>query len=530
MAFVTLPFIAFITLTALLYFTVPKKGQWIVLLVASYVFFWLNSQFLILALMAATAATFYVGQWIGREIQRGKEALKSRPDLTQAEKKQFRAQTKKKTKRILVLGILLDLSLLVGLKYADLFSTGANLVLSRFGYSFPRLRFLLPIGISFYTLQAISYLVDIYRGKVEPDRNLAKFMLFMSYFPQIVQGPIPRYKQLAQQLYDSHPFDYQRVTFGIQLMLWGFFKKLVIADRMGIAVKYIFGNIPQFHGLMALAGAAFYGIQLYGDFSGGIDIARGLSQVFGIELADNFKQPYFSRSIEEFWRRWHISLGEWMKDYIFYPLSLSKPFLNLSKKTRKVFGEYFGKRLPSFLATFIVFVLVGVWHGPQLKYFAYGIINGGIIVSSFLLEKVYARIKKAARIEETSLGWRVFQMVRTFVVISFARMFDRGDGIRLAVKMLTSVFKKWWDLSFLVDGTLTKTGLVTADWVLLIFAVTLVWAVDLLHEKNVSIREGIARQHIVLRWLIYYGAIFIILIFGVWGPAYSKAGFMYEQF
>ena len=279
--------------------------------------------------------------------------------------------------------------MLLFFKYFNFFSGNASGLLQRIGIPvvLPALDLMIPIGISFYTLQAIAYMTDVYRGKYRADKNFFKFMLFMSYFPQIVQGPIARYDFLANQLYEGRDMEYKRCTFGIQLILWGYIKKLVIADRLAVPVNEIFNNFNEYTGMLVLLAAIGYGLQVYADFSGGMDIARGVSQVFGIELQLNFKQPYFARSIEEFWRRWHITLGAWMKDYIFYPLSLSKLSGNIGKKARLLFGSSIGKKIPSFIAMFIVYFLVGFWHGAEWKYIFYGIWNGLFIMSGILCEE-----------------------------------------------------------------------------------------------------------------------------------------------
>lgn len=531
MAFVSLPFILFIAAVTAVYFIVPKRFQWCVLLAGSYLYFWINSKWLVLILFAATLVTFLTGQAIYRVSSSGKKYIKENAkSLTPQDKKLYKENTKKKTRRILAVGIILVLGTLLFLKYFNFFAVNSNKVLKVAGVEIPTLNLLLPIGISFYTLQAIAYMVDIYRGKYEPDRHLGKFMLFMSYFPQIVQGPIARYNKLAYQFYEEHRFDYKRVMFGIQLILWGWMKKVIIADRIATPANEIFSNYPQYSGFMVFLGAVFYGLQVYTDFSGGMDIARGVSQIFGIELELNFLQPYFSTSIEDFWRRWHMTLGGWMKDYIFYPLSLSKAFGNLSKKTRKLLGQFIGKRLPAFLAMFIVYFLVGFWHGAEWKYIAYGIWNGTFIMTGILLTEVYQKVREKLGIEETTFTWRLFQIIRTFIIVSLGRFFPRANGFRDALAMFRQMTVEWWDFSFIVDGRLLELGLDNANMILLAIAIIILFAVDYLHEKGVQIRETIAQQHIIFRWIIYLVAVFAILIFGIYGPGYDSAGFIYEQF
>ena len=365
MTFLSIKFAILLIITIAAYFTVGKKYRWAVLLIASYVFYWFNSSRLVVFLLIATVVTFVIGKVIYRVQQDGKEYIKANEGLTREERKKYNAGVKKKTNTITTIGVIIDLGILLVLKYYNFFAGNINIVLNHFGTGLPKLSLLLPLGISFYTLQAVAYLVDINHGKLKPDDNIFKFMLFMSFFPQIIQGPIARHDQLAAQLYEGHAFDYTRVTHGFQLILWGAVKKLIIADRLLIPVATVFENYSNYEGGILLFGAALYGLQVYTDFSGGMDIAQGIAQIFGIQLEINFRQPYFSVSIEDFWRRWHITLGGWMRDYIFFPLSLSKRFATISRNSRKVFGPFVGKRLPAILSSFVVYFLVGFWHGAE---------------------------------------------------------------------------------------------------------------------------------------------------------------------
>ncbi len=531
MTFVSFTFLIFAAATVLLYFLLPKKIRWTVLLAASLVFYLVNSRWLLLALVACTLVTYVTGLCLATVNEGCAEQL-AREDLSREERKAVKDGAKKRGKALLTAGILLDLGMLLYLKYFNFFADNANRILSAAGIGFqiPGHKFLLPLGISFYTLQAISYMTDVYRGKCEADRNLAKFLLYMSFFPQIVQGPIPRYGKLAGQLYEGHSFDYDRLCRGLQLMLWGWFKKMVIADRADIPVTYLFYHYTRFEGPIVFFGAALYGIQVYADFSGGMDVARGICEILGIELDLNFRQPYFSTSVEEFWRRWHITLGAWMRDYVFYPLSLSKAFVSLGRRARKLLGTFIGNRLPSLLAMFIVYLLVGVWHGSSWKYAAYGIWNGLFIMSGILLDEFYGKAREKAGIDPDAAGWRLFQMVRTFAIISVGRIISRAQSFRCALEMLGRMLTHWWDLSFLLDGTLRKLGLDQANWFVLFLGTLLLLIVDLLHEKDVRIRDSLSREFVVIRWFVCIAAVLAILIFGIYGPAYSAASFIYEQF
>lgn len=532
MAFVSGAFILFIAFVTLFYFIVKEEYRWIVLLIASYLFYWINSKYLVFIMLFMTVVAYMTAKIIDHKTQYDIKYLKEHADFSSQEKKAYRQKRKLQKRRVLFCGVIVDLGILLFLKYFNFFTGNMNGLLGKAGMGaiLPTLNFMLPLGISFYTLQAIAYMTDVYRGKYEADNNIFKFMLFMSYFPQIVQGPIARYDKLAAQLYEGHRFEYKRLTFGVQLILWGFIKKLVIADRIAVPVDEIFNNFQNYNGLLVLLAAMGYGLQVYTDFSGGMDIARGISQIFGIDIQLNFKQPYFAKSIEEFWRRWHITLGGWMKDYVFYPLSLSKKFGNLSKSSRKLFGNYIGKKLPSFIAMFFVYFLVGFWHGAEWKYIFYGLWNGVFIMLGILLEDVYNTIKNRLHINENTFSWKGFQMIRTFILCSVGRFFSRAEGTFAAVFMMRMVLNSFFNVAFLVDGTLVELGLNTANWILLFIMIIAVFIVDLAHERGIRIRETIANQGIVFRWFVYYVALFIVLVFGMYGEAYDSASFIYQQF
>ena len=532
MKFVSAVFLLFVALVCIIYFLTPKKWRWGVLLGASYIFYWLNSRYLFAVILGMSVVTFLVGIVIDRKSKRDSAYLKERKgELSSAEKKAYKLKVTRSKRRVLAVGILLDLGVLLFFKYYNFFAENICSILRAANIDAePRyLSLILPLGISFYTLQAIAYMVDIYRGKYEADRKFFHFALFMSFFPQIVQGPIARHDKLAAQLYEGHSFDFKRVKYGCQLILWGFMKKLILADRLGILVDQIFDHHTQYQGFVLLIGAMGYGLQVYADFAAGMDIARGVSQILGIELELNFKQPYFAKSIEEFWRRWHITLGAWMRDYIFYPLSLSKAFGNMGKRVRKIFGNYIGKKLPSFLAMFIVYLLVGFWHGSSWKYVAYGIWNGVIITSGILLAPVYAKGISVFRIDAESYSWKLFQMARTFFLCSVGRFFSRADSCMTAFSMIKNSFTKYnpW---VLFDDTLLTLGLDWKDMAVLIAMILVLLLVDIAHERGVRIRESIASQGFVFRWLVYWLAFFMVIIFGMYGPSYDSSSFIYQQF
>lgn len=532
MSFISAEFFIFLVITFLTYFLVPKKIQWIVLLVASYVFYLFSNAVVFVLLLASTTITFFGGILIDRVNQKFALAANSTiEELSKEDKLLIRGKKNKQKQLILIIGLLLIFCILAFMKYYNFFAINVNSLLGLIttDTKIPVLNLLLPLGISFYTFQSAGYIIDVYRGKIEPDRNLAKFALFVSFFPQIVQGPISRYDELAHQLYDSHNFDYTRAKFGLQLVLWGLFKKLVIADRAAILVNTVFDNHAEYEGLTLLIGAMFYCVQIYGDFSGGIDIARGVSQVIGIELPQNFMRPFFATSISDFWRRWHISLSSWMRDYIFYPLSLSKGFARLGKKTRKILGNYLGKMFPTVLAMLITFFVVGIWHGANWKYIAYGLYNGFFIVLGILIGPLFESVAAKRLWQIKSFGWRFFQVILTFFLVTIGRFFSRGSSLTDAWQMIKSTFSTFnpW---VLFDGTFLKLGLDQKNFQLLLIVICILVIVDLFQESGVKIRQSISEQNLAFRWLIYLVAIFSVLIFGVYGLEYDAASFIYRGF
>ncbi|MDY3250084.1 MAG: MBOAT family O-acyltransferase [Candidatus Choladocola sp.] len=532
MSLVSLQFFLFFPCVFLLYFLMPLKKRWVVLLVGSYVFYMANSVKLTLFLLVTSLTTFYAARRLDALNEETSEYLaEHKAELDRDAKKEYKAVQTGRKKRVLLAAVICNIGILCVLKYTDFIFRSLEQAVKFFGgeWHLPGISWLLPLGISFYTFQAVGYVIDVYRGKYRADRSLPQYMLFVSFFPQMIQGPISRHDQLAPQLYEGHRFDYTRVAMGFQLILWGMIKKIVLADRLALAAGEIFDNYLNYAGLTMFVGAAIYGLQVYADFSGGMDMVRGIGQIFGIEMALNFERPYFAGSLAEFWRRWHITLGAWMRDYVFYPVSLSKRFSRLGKKTKKWFGNQTGKMIPTFLAMFLTFMLVGIWHGAAWKYVAYGFWNAVIISSSILLEPLYQKMAEKCHIDVTSGGWRVFQMVRTFFLCSLGRMFSRGLSLRAALVMMKSFFTVW-NPQVLTDGTFLKMGLTVRDWILVFVLLLVLLIVGVFQERGIKIRESVAKYPLAVRWTVYIGAFLLLLLFGMYGPGYSSAEFVYQQF
>lgn len=532
MSFISFSFLVFLLITFTLYFLVPRKYQWVVALVASYVFYLFASVPAVIFLIFTTLSTFVAGLAMGKANTLHSQKLAAGGDLTREQKKQLKTENRNKKHIALVIVLLLNFGILAVLKYGNFVIGSVNqfFQFTSLDFSIPGLELLLPLGISFYTFQSAGYLIDIYRGKISPDRNLPKFALFVSFFPQIVQGPISRYDELAGQLTEPHEFEYNRAKFGLQLMLWGLFKKLVIADRIAVMVNTVFNDYTPYTGITLLAASLFYCIQIYCDFSGGIDIARGVAQVMGINLPQNFVRPFFSTSMADFWRRWHITLSNWMRDYVFYSLSLSPFFTKIGRLTRKVLGNNtLGRQFPTFLAIVITFVVVGIWHGANWKYVVYGFYNGILLGIGILLNPWLSRVLTHENARVDGIGFRILKILGTNFLVIVGRLMVKAPDLVAARRMLRRALMNFNPWVF-TDGTFTSLGLDAANLALLAVALLVLLTVGILQESGFKLREEIAKQNIVFRWGVYLIGIFSIIIFGWYGLDYDASKFIYMGF
>ncbi|MGE5391373.1 MAG: MBOAT family O-acyltransferase [Deltaproteobacteria bacterium] len=498
-----------------------------VLLIASAIFYLWAGVKIIVFLLFSTVTTFVAGLLLGKLAEQQQER---REGLPRAEKKLINEEYKVRKQRVVAAALLLNFGLLFLLKYYGLMAESLQAALSVItdAFTIPQMGILLPLGISFYIFQSAGYVIDVYRGKYEPDKNIFKFALFLWFFPQIVQGPIGRYNKLAQQLYGSRDFDADKLKYGLQLMIWGYFKKMIIADRAAVAVNQIFGNYTTYGGALIFFGVFMYSIQIYCDFSGGIDIARGVAEGLGIELAENFRRPYFATSLSDFWRRWHITLGSWMKDYLFYPLALSKPFTELGRKARQRFPGRLGKILPTSLATFIVFFVIGIWHGGNWKYVFFGLYNGTIITFSLICEPVYQKICDRLGIDREGKPWFAFRLLRTLFIVTLGRYFTRADDLMTALHMIKRT------VTAFTAGTLPQgfasLGLTVTDWSILVVAVIIMVLAGLVEERGLNLRIELEKRRPVIQVATIMAAVVILTIFGLFREGYIASEFIYKQY
>lgn len=526
MSIVSLRFVAFAAVLVAVYFMVPKRWQWKVLLVASGIFYALNGIRSILFIAITIVTQYYLGLALERKnVAMAAEIEEKKPDAKQ--KKEIRGRYASSKKKYVVLSLLINFGLFLFLKYFD---KGINKANAWFGLDWKPLGILVPLGLSYYTFKAVGYVIDVYRGRIHAQTNIGKLALFVSYFPALVQGPIDRYEDVSGELLAEHRFDYKRLCFGMQRMLWGYMKKLIVAERAAIIINTVQTSFVEkgYEGFTIFFAMTLVVIRTYADFSGGMDIVIGFSEIFGIPMTENFRQPFFAKSIAEYWQRWHISLGAWMRTYVFYPLSLSPAFQKLGKACRKRFGDKYGKLIAPTIASFVTFFLVGMWHGIGRSYLPFSLFNAVLVSSATLLEDVYAKMKERLHVRESSFVYRIFQSVRTFFLVVASNYFivsKKPDMIGL-IKATFQRRNPW----VFFDRSLYTLGLDQRNFFLLLWGIVVIFAVDVLHERGVQIREAIARQNIVVRWGIYYGAIFALLVFGMYGPGYNAASFVYEQF
>ncbi len=529
MLFTSYEFLLFAGMLLVLYYIVPKKTQWMLLLLASYIFYGLSGVKYLAFILITTALSFLTAYGMSKMAEGEAAYLEAnRALISKEERKKYRARAKKRRFYLLTAGLVLVFGILATLKYTAFAAVNINTILHRFGaegFAIPNL--LLPLGISFYTFQSVGYLIDVYRGKAVAERNPAKLALFVSFFPQLIQGPISRFSDLEPQLLGEHKFCSKNVTFGLQRVMWGYFKKLVVADRVLVAVGELMGNTDEYRGVYVVLLILFYSIQIYADFTGGIDITIGLAEALGIRLAENFNFPFFSKSTKEYWRRWHITMGTWFTDYVFYPLSVSRPMQKLSKKSRALLGNTLGKRVPVYFATIVTWFLTGLWHGAGWNFIVWGLLNCLIILVSQELQPLYDRFHRAASRLSSTRSYSAFMMIRTFWLMGTARVLDCYRNVSLTFRMWGSVLTtpNWSDL---INGKMSALGLSGGDYIVLFAGCLIMLLVSLLGVKK-SVRERLEGR--TAASAAVFSLLFVsILIFGAYGVGYDANQFIYNQF
>ena len=499
MLFNSLKFLIFFPGVLLVYFVLPAKIRYLWLLAASYFFYMCWNAKYALLLLTSTAVTYLSG--ILLEQQKKKEAEDGKNRHIQKN-------------WIVALSFIINLGILFFFKY---FNFAMDVLQRIFAHAHielnvPAFDILLPVGISFYTFQALSYTMDVYRDEIYAEKNFFRYALFVSFFPQLVAGPIERSKNLLKQLAVPQKFSYDRARDGFLQMLWGFFLKLVLADRIAIFVDTVYGDYKSYPGWFLIIATMLFAVQIYCDFAGYSTIAMGAARFLGIELMENFDAPYLSTSVGEFWRKWHISLTSWFKDYLYIPLGGSR-----KGKVRKYINKM------------IVFLVSGLWHGAALTYVVWGALNGIYQVIGEILAPVRDRFVRFCRLDRESLGHRLICMAGTFVLIDISWIFFRAQSITEAVSILRSMFtvRNPW---ILFDGSLYTCGLGAAEFGLLVAAILILVFADCCKYKDICIRRVVLQQNGWFRYLFVALSVTAILLFGKYGPGYDAAAFIYFQF
>lgn len=498
MLFNSSAFLIFFPIVVVIYFVLPQKLKNLWLLIASYYFYmcW-NAQYAILILMS-TVVTYGSGLL-----------------MDQVKNSSYHEDKKVTLKKLIVTGsFIINLGILFYFKYLNFLLETIGNVLARVNINLNISTFdiLLPVGISFYTFQALSYTMDVYRDDICAEKNFLRYALFVSFFPQLVAGPIERSKNLIKQLSVPKPFDFLRAREGFLLMIWGYFLKLVISDRVAIFVDAVYKDHDTFKGWYIILATILFAVQIYCDFSGYSTIAMGAAKILGIELMDNFNAPYLSTSVADFWRKWHISLTSWFKDYLYIPLGGSRK------------GQ-----LRKYLNKLIVFLISGLWHGANLSFVIWGGINGLYQIAGEILQPFRDKGVELLKLNRNSLGHKLFKGIITFILVDFSWIFFRASGFRESfdiIRAMITVHNPW----ILMDGSLYTCGLDSRNFLLLMLSIGVLIMADICKTKGIRIRSVIAQQDYWCRHLIILFSICFILVFGIWGSGYDAAGFIYFQF
>lgn len=490
MLFNSIEFLIFLPIVAAIYYLVPARLRWLILLGASYFFVIRWEPAYLLLILTTTAAGYLTARKMENE------------------------ENNAVRRRYFLLGIIINLGLLIAFKYFNFINDNIRSLFGLFGagYPVPDLKILAPLGISFYTLQVIGYSIDVFQRRMGAEKSPGAFALFVSFFPQLAAGPIERARNMLPQYKASHTFDYERTVTGLLRIAWGFFKKLVVADRLALFVNAVYNDPTQYTGAPLIIATYAFAIQIYCDFSAYSDIAIGAARIFGINLMENFSQPYFSKSVSEFWRNWHISLSTWFRDYVFFPLRRSMLKSNVWNA---------GTFLPLAIPPLATMLLSGLWHGPDWGFVVWGGLHGVFILFDTVWNQ-YLRSRFGFRKVPESLK-AVLQIIATFNILSFTWVFFRANSLSDAVYVLQNLF---------VNLRLQATGI---TWIMpggkfqlaiAILAAALVGIVDVLQYRKTNLRAFALRRPLWMRWAVYFALIFVILMFGKFGVA----EFIYVQF
>lgn len=498
MLFNSLQFLIFFPIVLLICFGLPAKVRYLWLLAASYYFYLCWDARYVFLLLFSTTVTWLSG--LGIEWCR---------------KQAWSLEKVEKGKKLCVASsVLLNIGVLCYFKYTNFLLENVQALFRLFHIelNMPRFSIVLPVGISFFTFQALSYTLDVYRGDIYAEKNFFRYALFVSFFPQLVAGPIERSKNLLKQLSEPSRFNVENMREGLLLMLWGFFLKMVLADRVAIFVDEVYGNHFKYNGGFLLVASLLFAIQLYCDFYGYSVIAMGSARVLGYRIMDNFNAPFFAASVAELWRRWHISLNTWFRDYLYIPLGGNR---------KGTFRKY--------LNIIIVFFVSGLWHGANWTYIIWGLLNGFYQMVGNWLMPVRTRLVRCLHLDRESYSHKLFKVMVTFLLFAFSGIFFRATEITQAGEIIQKILSGF-NPGILVDGSLYTCGLDQKNFTLMMYSIILLFLADFLKYKGVQPRKVLLKQEYWFQWLVVAGSIVCIVLTGIWGSAYEAANFIYFQF
>ncbi len=521
MVLTSFAFLIFFTITLGIYYLVPGKLQWLLLLGASfvYVLFSDHPELILFPLVAVTVTwgCLQLLSKIGEDD--GSEAAKEK-------------HTAGKRKAVLIADLLILLGILFVFKYSR-FVQGQS----------GGLQMAAPLGLSFYTFILAGYFIDVYNGISKSETNWGKVALYGMYFPLMTSGPVVSYREEEGDFFTRHKLEYNNLVYGVQRILWGFFKELVISERLSKVVSTVFNNHDSYPGAYIWVGVLCFTLQLYTNFSGCMDIVLGVSECFGQQLPENFDTPFFAKSISEYWRRWHATLGVWMKDHVFYPLLRTKMFIQQGKWLRKKCGKKLGKNLNTWGAMFILWFSIGLWHGGDFKYvIGSGLLHWFYIVIGEATLPFWVMLCGKLHLNMQSKGMDVFRVLRTFFLVNIGNTFFRADSTGHAIAMLKQAFSVW-NPGVLVDGSILELGMSLSDWLVVTISLLFVLVTSILQYRMAdeaqakgetytyhALREKMAAQPLPIRWGFWMAFLFLVILWGQYGPDFSAAEFIYAGF
>ena len=498
MQFNSLQFLIFFPIVVLLYFAVPKKIRYIWLLIASYYFYMCWNARYALLLLFSTAITWISGiliYLIKQKLQNSKRGIRWE-------------------KFFVALSMVGNLSVLFFFKYFDFFFYNFSSLLFRMGIKLnhPAFDVLLPVGISFYTFQALGYTIDVYRNKIPAEKNFFKYALFVSFFPQLVAGPIERSENLLTQIHKSTHFRVENARYGLLTMAYGLILKIVIADRIALIIDPVLSDFNSYKGMRSVVCIILFAFQIYCDFHGYTQIAIGSAQILGFQLQENFRAPYLATNVKDFWRRWHISLTSWFTDYLYIPLGGSRK-----------------GRLRKYINTMIVFLCSGLWHGASWAYIIWGGLNGLYLIVYDLLYPQLLKLTARLKIDTGSAGWKLLSGTLTFLFIDYAWIYFRMKGLKDALRLQIKILREFHLPYLLSNDMLTMFGDYQTLLLLGIAFLFLFWT-DYMHSQGIDWKRKILQQQLVWRWFSYFAILLTIIIFGVYGTGNEQTQFIYFQF